>query len=132
MNVTVNDLMSTPVALYEHHTVGTARAHLQKQNAHTLPVLDTRGNALGTVSSAQLTPNLPEDKPVSQLMSPTIVTVPQYADVSAAARILRNHCVDHAMVTRGNQVVGMISSFDLLKLFDNQLFRVSSPPTTAS
>ena len=132
MNAKVNDLMSTNViSLQKHHTVASARTRLQKHNIQALPVLAEDGSALGIVTSTDLAADLAEDKPISQLMSPAVVTIPQYADVSEAARTMRNHHIHHVVVTHEKQVVGLISSFDLLKLVEDHRFSMKNPPTPA-
>ena len=132
MNAKVNDLMSTEViALQRHHTVGTARTRLQKHGIQALPVVNTDGVAEGIVTSTDLVAALPENKPVSQVMTPAVLTIPQYADVSDAARAMRNHHIHHVVVTHEKKVVGIISSFDLLKLVENHRFTMKNPPTSA-
>ena len=132
MNAKVNDLMSTDViALQRHHTVGSARTRLQKHDIQALPVLDTEGSAVGIVTTTDLAADLPEDKPISQIMQASVVTIPQYANVSEAARAMRNHHIHHVVVTHEKQVVGIISSFDLLKLVENHRFTMKNPPTPA-
>ncbi len=132
MNAKVNDLMSTNViALQKHHTVGSARARLHKHDIQALPVLDADGGAVGIVTTTDLAADLPEDKPVAQVMSPAVVTIPQYADVSEAARAMRNHHIHHVVVTHEKQVVGVISSYDLLRLVEDHRFVMKNPPTPA-
>ena len=58
-----------------------------------------------------------------------MLTVPQYGDPSLAARIMRNHKIHHVIVTHEQKVVGIISSFDLLKLVEDHRYVMKNPPT---
>ena len=61
-------------------------------------------------------------------MSDGVFTVPQYSDVSLAARMMRNHKIHHVVVTHEKLVVGLISSYDLLKLVEDHRFAMKNPP----
>ena len=62
-------------------------------------------------------------------MTKDVRTIPAYNDVSAAARMMRRHKVHHAVVTHEKKVVGMLSSFDLLKLVEGHRFTMHAAPT---
>ena len=53
---------------------------------------------------------------------PVLRAVPAYNDASVAARVMRKNKVHHIVVTHEKQVVGVISSFDLLKLVEGRRF----------
>ena len=61
-------------------------------------------------------------------MNANVYTVPQYADASLAARIMRNHGIHHVVVTHEKKVVGIISSFDLLRLVEEHRFVMKNAP----
>ncbi len=63
-------------------------------------------------------------------MTQKVYTVPQYADPSLAARIMRKHKIHHVVVTHEKKVVGIISSFDLLKLVEEHRFVMKNAPDT--
>ena len=62
-------------------------------------------------------------------MSAPVRTVPAYNDASIAARIMRKNKVHHIVVTHEKRVVGVISSFDLLKLIEGHRFVAKQGPT---
>jgi signal-transduction protein with cAMP-binding, CBS, and nucleotidyltransferase domain len=62
-------------------------------------------------------------------MTEKVYTVPRYDDVSSAARVMRNHKIHHVVVTHEQQVVGILSSFDLLKLVEDHRFVPKNAPT---
>ncbi len=129
MNVTVADLMVSPVmTTTRHQTMIHVKKVLRDHNASCLPVVDTDGEPLGIVTASDLLHDRADDVPVSDFMSEKVYTVPQYSDVSLAARIMRNHKIHHVVVTHEKKVVGIISSFDLLKLVEDHRFTMKNPP----
>ena len=67
--------------------------------------------------------------PLRKVMSHHPHTIPQYNDISAAARLMRNRRVHHVLVTHEQKLVGILSSFDLLKLMEDKRFVMKAAPT---
>ena len=65
-------------------------------------------------------------------MTDGVYSVPQYDDVSTAARVMRNHRIHRVVVTHEKKVVGMLTSFDLLKLVEEHRYVAKNPPTVSS
>lgn len=132
MNVKIADLMGKRIiSAQPHHTVEHVRGLLQRNRIHALPVVGQDGEPLGIVTSADLAQDLKNGTPVNHLMTQGVRTVPAYNDASVAARIMRKHKIHHVVVTHEKQVVGMISSFDLLKLVEGHRFAVKDAPSPA-
>jgi len=130
MNTKVNDLMvANVITVQPHHTVGRLRHLIDTNHVHAIPVVDSAGTLVGIVSSADLVPELKGDTRVSQIMTQKVYTIPQYDDVHIAARLMRNHRIHHVVVTHEQKVVGMLSSFDLLKLVEQHRFVMKNPPS---
>jgi signal-transduction protein with cAMP-binding, CBS, and nucleotidyltransferase domain len=62
-------------------------------------------------------------------MTEKVYTIPMYNDVHHAARLMRNHKVHHVVVTHEKKVVGILSSFDLLKLVEDHRFVMKAAPS---
>jgi CBS domain-containing protein len=62
-------------------------------------------------------------------MTEDVRTVPAYNDASVAARIMRKNKIHHVVVTHEKKVVGIISSFDLLKLVEGHRFTAKAAPS---
>ena len=62
-------------------------------------------------------------------MTEKVYTIPEYEDVSVAARMMRNHKIHHLIVTQEQKVIGIISSYDLLKLIEGHRFVMKNPST---
>jgi len=117
MNVKVADLMAADVvAAQRHHTVEHARDLMRRHGINALPIVDPDGEIVGIVSSQDLAADLKGSAPISGVMTREVYTIPQYNDVHHAARLMRNHRIHHVVVTHEKEMVGMLSSFDLLKL----------------
>lgn len=119
MNATVNDLMVSIVIVgQESSTVGQVRELMDKEGIHALPVLGEEGQAVGIVTSTDVLGDVPAEMPVSEIMSRRVHVVPRDEGVQSAARLMRNHKVHHLVVTDDRKVVGILSSFDMLKLVE--------------
>ena len=130
MNVKIADLMSDRViAAQPHHTVEHVRALMDNNGISAVPVLNTDGEAVGIVTSTDLVADRSPSAKVSSFMTDSVKVIPAYNDVSAAARAMRNARIHHVVVTHEKQVVGILSSFDLLKLVEDHRFEMKAAPT---
>ena len=130
MNVKIADLMAKRVITAQpHHTVEHLRGLLERNRIHALPIVGPEKEALGIVTTADLSGKLKDGTPASKVMTNGVRAVPAYNDVSVAAKIMRKNKIHHVVVSHEKRVVGMISSFDLLKLVEGQRFAAKSAPT---
>lgn len=133
MNVKVEDLMvKNVIGCQPHHTVSHVRKVMNKNKVHAVPVMDEDNGLKGIISTLDLTEDINENIPVSSIMSKNVYTIPMYNDIHHAARLMRNHNVHHVVVTHEKKVVGIISSFDLLKLVEEHRFVMKQAPTGTS
>ncbi len=129
MNATVDELMVPSVIVgQECNSVGEVRELMETKGIHALPIVSGDGQAVGIVTSTDILGDEPADMPVSELMSTKVYTVPRYDGVHIAARVMRNHRLHHVVVTEEKKVVGIVSSFDLLKLVEDHRFTMKNPP----
>lgn len=130
MNVKVKDLMvegvetATPQA-----TLGEVREVMAARGISSLPIVNGEGEPIGIVTTTDLVEQTDDLKRVDEVMSHVVYVVPQYDDVSIAARVMRNHKIHHVVVTHEKKIVGILSSFDLLKLVEDHRFVPKNPPT---
>lgn len=129
VNIKIDDLMAKQVITAQpHHSVDHARALMDNNHISALPVVGPEGEPVGIVTSTDLAKELKGGSPISSLMTKDVHKVPQYNDASVAARIMRKHKIHHVVVTHEKQVVGIISSFDLLQLVEDHRFVMKNPP----
>jgi signal-transduction protein with cAMP-binding, CBS, and nucleotidyltransferase domain len=123
MNVKIDDIMiDQPIVTSPHKSVAHARQLMRDHRISSLPVVGPEGEAVGIVSASDFLTDLPEEKPVSQVMTEKVYSVPRYEDVHVAARIMRNHHIHHLVVTHEGRVVGVLSAYDLLSLVEDHRF----------
>jgi CBS domain-containing protein len=101
---------------------------METEGIHALPVVNTDGEPVGIVTSADILGDEAPDMPVAEVMSRKVYTVARYDGVHIAARVMRNHKLHHAVVTEERKVVGILSSFDMLKLVEDKRFSMKNAP----
>jgi len=129
MNARVHDIMTTRVlAVTSHQTVGHVRDLMARRKIQALPVTSPEGEVLGIVTVTDLLRAHKDATPVSAIMTKEVLTIPDYADVSKAARMMRNRRIHHLMVMKDGKLLGMLSSYDLLKLVEEHRFVPKNAP----
>ncbi len=131
MYVKVRDLMTANVlTIQPHHSVERARKLMDTHQLSALPVVDSDDIVVGMVSSSDLVrPGGSENSPVRTIMSTRVFTISEYDDARNVARLMRNQHIHHVVVTNEKRVVGMISSYDLLRLVENHRFVMRDAPS---
>lgn len=130
MNTKVKDLMITNiVTTVPHKSIQHVRDIMKTKKIHSVPIVNTDNEPVGIVTAKDLIKKFKDGTPVSQIMSKNIYTIPEYSDVYIAARMMRNKKIHHLLVTNEHKLVGILSSFDLLKLVENHRFVMKNPPT---
>jgi len=130
MNVKIHDLMAKRVITAQpHHSVQHVRDLMRRNRILAVPVVGPDDEPLGIVTSSDLVDDLKPGTPISSVMTDGVYKVPAYNDVHVAARIMRKHRIHHVVVTHEQKLVGIISSFDLLKLIQDNSFRAANPAT---
>lgn len=127
MTVKIEDLMSKRVITAQpHHTVEHVRTMMNKNRILAVPIVGPDGEAVGIVTSSDLKDGHNEQSPVSKVMTENVYKLPAYNNVDIAARVMRKHKIHHVVVTHEQKIVGIISSFDLLKLVENHRYEAKS------
>jgi CBS domain-containing protein len=130
MNVKVAELMTESVVTAQpHQSIEHVRKMLGNNAISAVPVVDGEQHPVGIVSATDLARELKPGAPISSIMTEKVYSVPQYDDVSTAARVMRNHKIHRVVVTHEQKVVGMLSAFDLLKLVEGHRFVAKNAPT---
>lgn len=114
----VEEIMNTPVSV----TKGTNKVkHLKdlfsRKEINTVPVLENDGTISGIVSASDVAKCHNEEELVQDIMSKHVHIVLKNNRVKDAAAIMTKHHVHHLVVMNEGDVVGMISSMDIIKVF---------------
>ena len=121
--VRVEDLMVEQVmTVTRHQSAGHVRELMSKHRIHSLPVVDKDGIPEGIVTSSDFIGEVADDTLIGNLMTKEVFSVARYAAPHVAARIMRNKKIHHLVVTNEQKVVGILSSFDLLRLVEDKRF----------
>lgn len=132
MNIKIADIMAKRVITAQrHHSIDHLRGLMERNRIHAVPITGADGEALGIVTTADLARKVKGESPVTRIMTDHVTCVPAYNDVSVAARIMRKRKIHHVLVTHEKKVVGIISSFDLLKLVEGKRFAMKNAPKAA-
>ncbi len=111
---TVGDLMTEDLlAILPEDRVGRARDVMLSVGVHAVLVMD--GNeVLGIVTSTDLIDNWPDDEPIATVMTAAPAAISVEATVREAAESMISTRTHHLLVEDGHEVIGILSSFDLL------------------
>jgi signal-transduction protein with cAMP-binding, CBS, and nucleotidyltransferase domain len=121
--VHVEELMHTPVmTVTRHQSVGHARELMAQHGVHSLPVVGPEDEAVGILTTADLIDGVADETLIGNVMTRDVLTVARYAGPHQAARAMRNAKIHHLVVTHEHKVVGILSSFDLLRLVEDRRF----------
>ncbi len=127
----VKDFMSTPVYIIEkNEPIQRARNLMFKYSIGRLPVLD-KGNLVGIVTKYDISNRLiqaapewrrrPIDKiPIQIVMTENPITIFADATIPQAAQIMVENGISGLPVERDRDIIGMITSRDLVKFFSEQ------------
>ncbi len=111
-------MAATVVVAGPDETVGEVREKMSQHDISAMPVVEASGVLLGIVTTGDLVAGYETAIPVSRVMSAPVQTLPPTADVREAARHMRKQRRHHVVVVEADRVVGMLSSFDLLRLLE--------------
>ncbi len=92
------------------------REKMSNHRVHALPVVDELGVVLGIVTSSDLEDDVPDETPVGEIMSEEVYEIHPEDDAREAAKLMREEGTHHLIVTEAKRAVGVLSSFDLLRV----------------
>ncbi|MGI9534436.1 MAG: CBS domain-containing protein [Thermodesulfobacteriota bacterium] len=133
MNTKVADLMiKNIINCQPHHSIDFVRNLMRINKVHAVLIIDKDDDLKGMVSTFDLTYNFKQNTPVKNIMTEKVFTIPMHNDIHHAARLMRKHKVHHVVVTHEKKVVGILSSFDLLKLVEKHRFIMKPAPSKSN
>jgi len=130
MNIKVKDLMvKSVITTMPHKTIGHAQSIMTKNKIKSIPVVDGEMEIKGIITTTDLLDDFSDATPISKVMTTKVYTIPAYSNVNIAARMMRNHNINHLVVSDEQKIVGVLSAHDLLKLVEDHRFIMKNPPT---
>ncbi|MFT5168207.1 MAG: CBS domain-containing protein [Saprospiraceae bacterium] len=130
MNVKVKDLMvKSVITTMPHKSIGHAQSIMAKNKIKSLPIVSSEKEVKGIITSTDILKDISENTPLSHVMTTKVYTISPYEGVHIAARVMRNHHINHLVVSDEKKIVGVLSAHDLLKLVEDHRFVMKNPPT---
>ncbi len=119
MTVAVAHIMTTKVFFAAmDHTVEHARELMASKKIHALPVVGNNKKIMGIVTTTDIARRVEDNTPVRHVMSDMVIIVHAGDPVSEAARLMRKHRIHHLVVTDDGKAIGIVSSFDVLRVVE--------------
>ena len=109
-----NVMSSTVLTAAPDDLVGPVRDTMLDSGVHCVPVVDDAGHPVGVVSAWDLVEEYAPQEGIGNVMTDKVLTIGPHAMVEEAAMMMRDNFVHHLVVVSSDQVVGIVSSFDLL------------------
>ena len=116
--ITVADVMSKPVIVIgKNNTIREAAKEMVEKGVGSLVVVDEEGKVVGIITERDVVRAVADGKdletPVSEIMTPDVLTVSPETSVLKAIEMMKMHNVRHLPVATDEEVVGMVSLRDL-------------------
>lgn len=120
MSVAIESLMVAAVIVSSpEETVGEIRERMATHNIGAVPVVNSDGVLVGILTSTDLVGEFEPTLPVGRVMTAPVHTISPEADAREAAALMRKTRHHHLVVEREDHIVGIVSSFDLLRLVED-------------
>lgn len=133
MDAKVTDIMRSNVIFgTSKQTVGHIKTLMEKNNLSFIPIIDPDEYVVGVVSIKDIGSANEDTRVAEKVMVKKVFTIPQYDSAQTAARMMRNNKIHHLIVTHEKKLVGIVSSFDLLKLVEGHRFVMKNQGTKKS
>ncbi len=118
----VEECMSTPVVITQKDVkINYLKDLFSRKNINAAPVLELDGTITGIVSSSDIAKCHDEGLFVKDIMSPHVHIVLKNNRIQDAASVMIKHHVHHLVVMEEGDVVGMISSMDVMEAFVSKM-----------
>jgi CBS domain-containing protein len=128
---TVDDLMTTNVRTARvTDVVGPLRDVMLDEQIHAVPVLDEQDTLAGIVTSSDLIEEWAPEQGVQTVMTRRVFTTGRHTTAVDAARLMVDHRIHHLVVLDHKTVIGVVSSFDLLRHLAGRVEHLATAPDT--
>lgn len=87
-----------------------------------MPVIKD-GELVGMISQSDILKVNNEFSQIHNHMHKGVISIPSYANAQEAAHLMRKHHIHHLAVTHEKQLIGIISSYDLIELIESRQYK---------
>lgn len=109
-------MMSPVVVTQANKTVAHGKSLIEKKQINALPILKMDGTIEGIVTSTDLLKSNDTDL-LETIKSDRVIVLPRNSGIKEAAKKMSAKKIHHIIVMDDGQVIGMISSLDIVKFF---------------
>ncbi len=112
-----NGMILDPVTLKENALVGDAIAMMKEYSIGGIPVTNHRNELVGIVTNRDLRFERDHLRPVTEVMTKTVITISEFTNFEQAEAILQKHKIEKLpVVDKGNKLIGLITYKDIIKI----------------
>lgn len=112
----VEDIMNSPVTVTRNTVKVTHLKELfKRKNINASPILEEDGTISGIVTSSDLLKFSNEELTVADIATKKVHICLKNNQVKDAAKLMLKHHIHHLVVMEEGEVVGIISSLDIIK-----------------
>jgi CBS domain-containing protein len=113
---TLEDVMTSPVVTARiEDRLGPVRDYLLEAGIGCVPILGAGGELRGIVTATDVMEQWDHEQSVTSVMSSPVMTADPAMTTVTAARLMLDNRLHHVVVVGDDVVVGVVSSFDLLR-----------------
>lgn len=124
----IAEVMTTDVKTARtEDVIGPIRDLMLDGELHGVPVVDSEGGLAGIITSSDLVEEWAPEQGVVTVMSDEVETTTADTSIAEAARAMLEHRVHHLVVVDDGDLVGLVSSFDLLRALAESAEAAASP-----
>lgn len=117
----VEEVMSSPVVFTQRNVkVSYLKEMFTRKKINAVPVIEDDGTITGIVSSSDLVACHDENLYVEDIMSQRVHIGVRHNTVKDAARTMVKYGVHHLVVMDDGDVIGMVSSMDVIKVYSEE------------
>ena len=112
-----NGMITHPVTVHANALVSDALKMMAEYKIGGIPVVNKYNELVGIVTNRDLRFEKNLSKPISDVMTHEVVTIPEFADFDKAAEILQKYKIEKLpVVSKDNKLIGLITYRDIIKI----------------
>jgi IMP dehydrogenase len=112
-----NGMIIKPITINYHATVNEALSLMKEYHIGGIPVVDRKNKLKGIVTNRDLRFERELSRPIKDIMTKHVITIPEFSNFEEAADILQKHKIEKLpVVDEDNRVIGLITYKDILKI----------------
>lgn len=134
--IKVKDVMSSPVVTTNRNeSINSIGALMGSKSIGSVIVLDDNSNPIGIITERDIVARIvsknlsPKDVRAEEIMSKPLHTIDPEATISEAAKIMRHFDIRRLIVIEKSELVGIVSSDDIVKITPELITIISEEST---